>query len=352
MEMKSPSAALRSNLLPAATKEEEMEDTTHLVTTAPGSIHAPGPLDLLVLAWLDAKFRTSTSEKTRKAYTDAIQQFRTLLHSQGLDLDSEPGRVALLAQAFAGSSARGKQVAPATYNQRLAILSSLYRYAHKQGVSSPLFLPHNPIEALDRARVQQYARAHALTDDVVAAALASIDQSTLSGQRNYAMLAVLLATGRRAQEVATLTWGDVRLHKERATLTFAHAKGHEVMQDELPAVVTAALLRWLHAYYGPDLDQLDAATPLWISLARDGSRGKQLGYAALTVICKKILGTSKVHVTRHTFAATMEQLGAPVSEIQVRLGHKFLATTGRYLAGLKRAENRHGEQLAALFGIE
>jgi integrase len=48
----------------------------------------------------------------------------------------------------------------------------------------------------------------------------------------------------------------------------------------------------------------------------------------------------------------MEQIGAPVSEIQARLGHKSLATTGRYLASLKRAENRHGDQLAALFGIE
>ena len=220
-------------------------------------------------------------------YTDTIQQFRALLHNQGLDLGSELGRVALLAQAFAGHSARGKQVAPATYNQRLAILSSLYRYAHKQGPTSPLFLPHNPIEALDRARVQQYASAHALTDDIIVEALASIDQATLSGQRNYALLAVLLSTGRRAREVATLTWGAVRLHRDRATLTSAHAKGREVMQDELPATVTAVLLRWLRAYYGPDLDELDAATPLWVSLARDGSRGKPLGYATLTVVCKK-----------------------------------------------------------------
>ncbi len=125
-----------------------------------------------------------------------------------------------------------------------------------------------------------------------------------------------------------------------------------MLLDELPVVVTEALLRWLRAYYGPDLDRLTAETPLWVSLAHDGSRGNQLGYLSITAICKKYLGTSKVHVTRHTFAHTMEQIGAPVSEIQARLGHKSLATTGRYLASLKRAENRHGDQLAARYGIE
>jgi integrase len=77
----------------------------------------------------------------------------------------------------------------------------------------------------------------------------------------------------------------------------------------------------------------------------------QLGYLAINAICKKHLGTSKVHSTRHTFAHTMEAIGAPISEIQARLGQKSLATTGRYLASLKRAENRHGDQLAALFRI-
>lgn len=259
--------------------------------------------------------------------------------------------MALVAQAYAGYSARGRQVSSATYNQRLAILSSLYAYAKKQGPQSPLYLEHNPVDTLDRAKVQAYASAQPLAGDVVAEQLASINQEMLSGKRDYALLSILLQTGRRAQEVASLTWGDVKMHKDRATLTFTRAKGNEKMIDELPAGVTAALLRWLHAYYGRALGKLAPETPLWVSLARDGSKGAQLGYVSINALCKKHLGTSKVHTTRHTFAHSMEAIGAPVSEIQARLGHKSLATTGRYLASLKRAENRHGDQLAALFGI-
>jgi len=47
----------------------------------------------------------------------------------------------------------------------------------------------------------------------------------------------------------------------------------------------------------------------------------------------------------------MEDAGAKVSEIQARLGHESLATTGRYLAALKQADNKHADALATLFGL-
>lgn len=317
------------------------------------SIVTSSPIDVAMYTWLDAKFHRSSSEKTKKAYTDTMNQFRGLLSGQGLDLGGNPAAVALIAQAFAGHSERGKQVAPSTYKQRLSVLSSFYVWAKKQGPASPLYLEHNPIDTLERPRVQDYASAQPLDDDDVTEFLAMIDQTELAGKRDYALLSVLLQTGRRAQEVASLTWGNISIHRGRATLTFSHAKGNEIMIDELPAGVTDALLRWLRAYHGPAvLETLAPDAPIWVSLAWDGSRGQQLRYLSINRICKKHLKTSKVHATRHTFAHTMEAIGAPVSEIQARLGHKSLATTGKYLASLKRKENHHGDQLAARFGIE
>jgi len=48
----------------------------------------------------------------------------------------------------------------------------------------------------------------------------------------------------------------------------------------------------------------------------------------------------------------MQDAGANIGEIQARLGHASLATTGRYLAALGRAENRHAEELARMFGFD
>jgi site-specific recombinase XerD len=69
-------------------------------------------------------------------------------------------------------------------------------------------------------------------------------------------------------------------------------------------------------------------------------------------LAEQHLGTSKVHALRHTFAREMEADGAKTSEIQARLGHASMATTGIYLAALKSAENSHAESLARRFGFE
>lgn len=59
-----------------------------------------------------------------------------------------------------------------------------------------------------------------------------------------------------------------------------------------------------------------------------------------------------MHALRHTFARSLEDARAKVSEIQAQLGHASLDTTGRYLARLHQGELRHHARLAALYGLE
>jgi integrase len=51
------------------------------------------------------------------------------------------------------------------------------------------------------------------------------------------------------------------------------------------------------------------------------------------------------------FARMVERADTKVSEIQARLGHKSLATTDRYLADLRRAENPYADELVWTFGF-
>jgi hypothetical protein len=44
-------------------------------------------------------------------------------------------------------------------------------------------------------------------------------------------------------------------------------------------------------------------------------------------------------------------VNADASEIQKKLKHKSLATTGRYLAHFDSPANEHGKQLELLYGI-
>lgn len=304
---------------------------------AGGALVAPsGPpsspaLETAIAAWLDAKGGRSSSTKTRRAYTDAITDFRTLLRQAGQDLDGLAELVALAAQGWAGQG----QPAPATYNQRLAILSSFYQFAQARG----LLAVANPIARVERRPVQAYAEARALDAGDVRERLAAIDRANLEGQRDYAVLLVALTTGRRLAEVAALVWGDVEVRGAQATIHVRRGKGGKRFSDTLARPVAEALLGYLAAAHGP-LRGLGRDVPLWGVSARTLQR-----------ICERHLGTGRFHALRHTFAHELEAAGAKVSEIQAKLGHSSLATTGRYLAALNSAENPYADDLAARFGL-
>lgn len=313
----------------------------------------PITLDQMIALWFDAKTKRTRSRETARAYHARMAEFRAVLQQAGLDLDSDPRRVAALAQGWADHTQRVDRdgtplpVAPATYNQRLAILSSFYAFARKHGYLAA----ENPIALVERRPIQGYAGAIPLDPAMVRRRMKAIDRAELGGMRDYALLGVLLHTGRRLAEVAALNWGSIQTADQQVTLRFARTKGGKVMLDTLPVQVGRALLTWLHAFYGPQLGDLALSAPLWVSLSPN-SYGRALSNQAIGVICAQRIGVSKVHALRHTFARTMEEAGAKVSEIQARLGHASLATTGTYLAALQRAENRHAEELARLFGFD
>jgi integrase/recombinase XerC len=304
---------------------------------------AHSALDLAIVAWLDAKRGRSGSVHTGKIYATTLADFRAELQRGRLDLDADPRAVALAAQGWAGRNSP----APATFNRRLAVLSSFYSFARKRG----LLELDNPIGQVERRPVQGYAGTEALRPADVRSKLASISRATLDGMRDYALLSVALATGRRVAEIAGLRWGHVHLDQDRVRLHFARAKGGKVMSDVLPAGPSRALTSYLAALYGASLGELANNAPIWVRLDRAAEGRSALSARSLENICQQRLGVN-FHGLRHTFARTMEDAGAKVSEIQGRLGHSSLQTTGRYLAALRAAENPHAERVAELLGLE
>lgn len=328
-------------------------------TTLVASHDGPS-VEFALSVWLDAKARKSESRETAEAYRDTITAFRLALGRArpDLDLDGETPAVTLVAQAWAFRRADGSgPVAAATANQRLAIVSSFYAFVTQRGLlrAGDGAALTNPIDQVERAKVHPYQGARALSAEQIAGRLAAIDRSTLAGKRDYALLTLALATGRRATELRSLTRGDVVFESlpqggERITVQWRRTKGGKAMQDTLAEGTAAALLQWLRAFHGEALATLPAETPIFVSLSHN-SYGRALGRQGQSNVCATRLGTSKFHVTRHSFAHQMEDAGAKVSEIQRRLGHANIATTGRYLAELASASNPYADALERRFGI-
>ncbi len=306
-------------------------------------------LDACVAAWLKTKSERTGSAKTKRAYTETINGFRALLQSARpvpLDLDSTDTRAIRLA---AESYASGNGVSPATFNQRLAILSSFYTYAIKQEV-----IDSNPIKLIDRRPADAKDAALPMGDTEIARAFAAIDRSTPEGLRDYALLSLAVTTGRRSRELASLVWGDIRLsgrgRSEKMLITWQRCKGNKQLRDEIEPRTKATLLAYLHKLYGADLGKLAKDAPIFVSLSKNNHRGG-LSIQAVSDICLKHLGTSKVHTTRHTFAVQMEKAGASLSDIGAKLGHASLKTTSDYMKRLHSAENPHAAKLGEMFGI-
>jgi site-specific recombinase XerD len=315
-------------------------------------------IDAAIMEWLAQKERRTSSQKTRRAYLDTIQQFRAFLAAGQLDLLSNPIDIARLAALWAnmraGSSRQpGAEVSPSTFNQRLAVLSSWYTFVQE---TYHLDIA-NPIKDVKKRPVQAYAAAEPIAPEVVEEGIEDIDRRTPRGLRDYALLAVALSTGRRASELVGLRGQDVKIQgagrrtkDARVTLTF-HCKGSKVMRDRLDEETSAVFLEYLHAQHGKQILILEPDAPIWVSYSNQ-NRGQAISTQALSDICEKYLETSKVHALRHTFSVGMVRSGAPITDLAGRLGHTDIKITQIYTKEIMGDENPYAEKLSARFGIK
>lgn len=250
------------------------------------------------------------------------------------------------AGARAATSHHKGTISAATYNRRLAAISSLFDYAKRMR----LYRGDNPIAAVARRKVGDQQGAQALEMIEMRKRLGRIDRTTEAGRRDYALLAVALHTAQRVQALAEMRIGDLRWSGDRLTLHFPRTKGGETDDRELEVQTSKVLADYLAQQYGARWQEQPDA-PVWISYARNGSRGKQLSVQALEQISQKHIATSMFHTMRHTAGLALDDLGVPTSEVQTFLRHKNISTTSTYLKRQKRARNQYGRDLEQVFGI-
>jgi site-specific recombinase XerD len=302
-------------------------------------------LNQSIAAWLDEK--RADSVRTAAAYEATLNDFRDTLHKAGLDLDSEPALVAPLAQGWARSSKReGVSVTPTTFNQRRSIISSWYRFAITHEV-----LAYNPIERVKRQKPGKKDAARPLSSSAIQSGLHRIDRSTPEGLRDYALLSVALATGRRVSEIAGLRYKHLHRDGNTCVVDFDKLKGKKTGTNRLASKTTAALYAYLEAVYPGQLLTLLGDAPVWVSFS-DRNKGQAIGPRTLSNICEMYLGTSKTHAPRHTLAVTMHNKHAKITDISKALGHSDIKITSDYLEDHLSYENPLAAELEEEWGIE
>ena len=278
-------------------------------------------VDQIITAWIAAKFGVSKSDYTKRQYHYTIRQFREYVQElTGCDLDGDTHILATTAEIWAARSTTTIRISPATMALRLSIICSFYDYAVLHG-----FVQENPILLIQRPSRAQTAPEF-LEKQIVTQALLSIDQTTLDGKRDFALLCIALFAGKNVAELAQLRMKHVAIKGPETVCIkwVARTKTATTRTDVFQGKLAKIFLTYLEDYYIREgkivnsLRQLSSESPVWVSLS-NRNEGQAVSRKTIQNILEKYFGTTRMHGVKHASADALFRQGMSIQEIARQL---------------------------------
>jgi site-specific recombinase XerD len=156
------------------------------------------------------------------------------------------------------------------------------------------------------------------------------DVTTLKGKRDRAILAVLIGTGLRRDECASLTLEHIQQREGRWVIVDMQGKGKRVRSVPMPSFAKAAIDVWTEAAGFQ-------SGRVFRSINKGGNiSGDSMTDQAVFDVVKRYaeqIGVHNIapHDLRRSFAKLAHKGHAALEQIQISLGHSSIQTTERYL---------------------
>lgn len=235
------------------------------------------------------------SPKTIEAYRHDLTEIETVTSKSLVELDSASIFKAL-------SNIENKR----TLNRKLSAINSFLDFCHNQRFDS------NSTK-FSLSKVSKTLPKY-LPFESIMRGLESIDRSDWLGQRDYALILFLYATGTRISECLAVQEDDI----EGEWLRVRHGKG----EKERYIPIAHEAIKALRAYQ--DTCPCIKQHSLWMNY-----RYEPLSRISAFKITQKYLGVSP-HALRHSYATGLILGGADLRVVQELLGHASLLTTQIY----------------------
>ena len=286
------------------------------------------------ISFIDAK------PKTVETYTRAIKQFIYYLQDNSI---KNPTRADIL--AYRDSLQADHK--PTTVQSYLMAVKQFFKWTAQEG------LYPNIADNIKSAKLDKGFKKDYLTSKQVKKLLGTIDQSTLKGLRDYAILSLMVTTGLRTVEVERANIEDLRTVADFTAL-FIQGKGHlektEYVKVEEP--VENAIRAYLKAR-----GKAGEQEPLFASIAHRNTGGR-MSTRSISRIAKENMIEADLnserltaHSLRHTTATLNLLNGGTPEETMQLLRHANLNTTLIYSHALERAKNQSEARVTkAIFG--
>ncbi|MEO8393323.1 MAG: tyrosine-type recombinase/integrase [Chloroflexota bacterium] len=253
----------------------------------------------------------------------------------------------------------------ATVYAKVSRLSAFYTWLLNPANGAQIPVYRNPVTMSRPKAPKAYQNdsTQALSDAQVKALMGVVkadasDPQNLAAKRDYALLRFYFATGKRREEIARLTWGDLKV--ENGIVLRAREKGGKYRSTEIADPgVKAALYDYLRATGRMVGDQptLTADDPLWLRHDR-AAKGVQavtshgFVYALKRYAQRAGIGAIHLHQTRHTVADVIGNELGDVAAAQTVLGHENQQTTREYLKTVAVKKDKYSGVIAARFGFD
>ncbi len=203
--------------------------------------------------------------------------------------------------------------APQSINRRLAAIQSLLRWAATREWCSAVQRPRTVRQEPPRPRWLSLKEQHALIRAV----------RRHGRPRDVALVVLLLHTGLRIAEAASLTWRALDVSDRKGSVTII-GKGRKQRTVPLNVEVRRALT---------DLgagNRLGRDLPVW-----EGREGALTANALWRIVARYGPHVSvddlSPHMLRHTFCRRLAESGTRLEEIAALAGHESIETTRRYV---------------------
>jgi len=225
----------------------------------------------------------------------------------------------------------GQPVSNKSRKNYFIALSSLWTWAVNENYASDHILHrlHPPraeipaIEPFSQTEIREVLAAVHRSRSYRSSVGAARDHALKNGERNRAIILMLLDTGMRASELCQLTMGDVNI-KKGSVMVFG--KGNKERLVPISSRTGQALWRYLSSRI-----EVRSQDPLFITAG-----GKHIDRRHLSDMLQKIgirAGVPNVHPHRfrHTFAISYLRNGGDIYTLQAILGHSTLEMVRTYL---------------------
>ena len=166
---------------------------------------------------------------------------------------------------------------------------------------------------------------------------------TREDARTFAIVEVLLQTGVRIAELASIKIEDVEINDNKGTLAVRNRRGH--LHREIP--LNKAVVEAINKYH-VGRPQIEDSVHLFITKTGNPLLVRNIRATITRYFKEAGIENAKVNDLRHTFVAHHLAHGTSINVVSKVAGHKRLSTTERYLEFIEKHTEDEKTELGIL----